>query len=157
MSKLFLSLGSNIGNRAMFLSKALLKIEQRLGDIIKVSSFIESIPWGYDSSNKYLNAVVLVETKYSPIDILDIILSIEVKLGRKRDKSINSYQDRTIDIDILLIDDLVINTDILTIPHPLMNLRSFVLEPLVEIAPSLLDPITNISFKEYLNKTKKPI
>lgn len=157
MSKLFLSLGSNIGNRAMFLSKALLEIEQRLGDIIKVSSFIESIPWGYDSSNKYLNAVVLVETKYFPIDILDIILSIEVKLGRKRDKSINSYQDRTIDIDILLIDDLVINTDILTIPHPLMNLRSFVLEPLVEIAPSLLDPITNISFKEYLNKTKKPI
>lgn len=147
--KVYLGLGSNEGDRHLLLRLAIENIQKSIGRVDKVSSFIETKSWGYESENMYINAVVLVETSLSAQDILATILDIEKSLGRvRRDK--DNYEDRPIDIDILLIDDMIIKEDSLTVPHRLMHKRMFVLQPLLEIDPNVKEPQTNIPYSEYL-------
>ena len=133
MHKVYLSLGSNLGNKEQNLTSAISEIGRRIGDITAQSAFLETEPWGFDSDHSFLNAAVCVETELSPHDLLHATQQIERDLGRKQKSEQGMYHDRIIDIDILLYDDLHIQTPELTIPHPLMQQRDFVLIPLKEI------------------------
>ena len=129
---MYLSLGSNLGNRKKNLEDALSLISELVGHVCRVSSFIETEPWGFDSKNTFLNAACLVETSLTPEQCLDITQDIERRLGRTA-KSSDCYVDRPIDIDLLSYDNLIINTPELTLPHPRMHEREFVMIPLKEI------------------------
>ena len=138
MATLYLSLGTNMGNRHENLSLAQELIGREVGTVVSASDIIETEPWGFESSNRFLNMAVKVETTLQPLEVLHTTQEIERKLGRTQ-KSVNrEYHDRLIDIDILLYDDLVMNTPELTIPHPLMYQREFVMKPLTQIAPELV-------------------
>lgn len=138
MSTLYLSLGTNLGDRRQNLKSALELIGREVGTVVSASDIIETDPWGFESPNPFLNMVVKVETDLKPLEVLDVTQEIERQLGRAT-KSVNGeYHDRLIDIDILLYDDLVMDTPELTIPHPLMYERKFVMEPLAQIAPELV-------------------
>ena len=127
-----------MGNRHENLSLAQEFIGREVGTVVSASDIIETEPWGFESSNRFLNMAVKVETTLQPLEVLHTTQEIERKLGRTQ-KSVNrEYHDRMIDIDILLYDDLVMNTPELTIPHPLMYQREFVMKPLSQIAPELV-------------------
>ena len=134
---LYLSLGSNLGDREDMLRRAIALIEERVGAVQRVSSFIETEPWGFESANPFLNAAVMVKTTLSPIECLDATQQIERELGRKKKSKGGIYHDRPIDIDLLLYGDLKLSTPRLTIPHPHMYERDFVMIPLREIMPSI--------------------
>ena len=145
MSKVYLGLGSNLGDREENMRKAIQLIGERVGKVTKQSSFIETDPWGYESENRFLNAVILCETSKQPREVLLLTQQIERDLGRKTKRHFKkndvgstsveteSYSDRPIDIDILLYDDLTIDEPDLQIPHPLMQERDFVMIPLKEL------------------------
>lgn len=136
MHIVYLSLGTNLGDKEQNLNRACSMLGQSVGKITKRSSMIETEPWGYDSPNSYLNMCVKIETLLEPIQLLDATQEIERRMGRT-EKTINKqYHDRIIDIDILYYDDLQINTERLTIPHPLIETRDFVLKPLKEVITS---------------------
>lgn len=137
MAVLYLSLGTNLGDRRSNLETACTHIASEVGTIVSASDIIETEPWGFESSNRFLNMVAKVETPLQPLEVLHATQEIERKLGRNHKTVNREYHDRLIDIDILLYDDLVMNTPELTIPHPLMLQRSFVMEPLAQIAPEL--------------------
>ena len=137
MATLYLSLGTNLGDRQSNLDTALTLIGQRIGTVQAKSCVIETEPWGFESSNRFLNMAAKVETRLKPMDVLQTTQMIEREMGRTAKSGTDGYQDRIIDIDILLYDDLVMTTPDLTIPHPLMYKRRFVMEPLAEIAPEL--------------------
>lgn len=135
--KLYLSLGSNLGDRETNIRQALALIDERVGSVYRVSSYIETAPVGFQSPNKFINIVCLVHTMMSPMACLRETQKIEQEVGRTQ-KSINpdgslTYKDRLIDIDLLTYDQLVLNTPELTLPHPRMHERDFVLIPLREI------------------------
>ncbi len=137
MATLYLSLGTNLGDRRSNLETALTHIAREVGTVISSSDVIETEPWGFDSSNSFLNMAVKVETLLQPLEVLHATQDIERQMGRS-EKSVNrEYKDRLIDIDLLLYDDIVMNTPELTIPHPLMYQREFVMKPLLQIAPEL--------------------
>lgn len=135
----YLSLGTNLGDKEQNLLTAIAEIGRRIGPIKAQSAFLATEPWGFESENTFLNAAIRIETNLSPIALLDETQQIERDMGRTQKSSANchlstvNYQDRIIDIDILLYDDLHIDTPRLTIPHPLMQQRDFVLIPLKEI------------------------
>ena len=135
----YLSLGSNLGNRKQLLLDAIEKINKKVGNVVRQSSFYETKPWGFESENLFLNAAVKVTTKLSPTELLEVTQQIEREMGRRKKTTLNSqlstpnYSDRPIDIDILLYDDLHVDLPELKIPHPLMQERDFVLVPLREI------------------------
>lgn len=129
----YLSLGSNLGDRQKHLRDALVLLENEVGHVEAVSSFIATEPWGYKSNNQFLNACCRCLTTLSPVAVLHATQSIERRLGRTHKSSSGVYHDRTIDIDILLYDDLRVDTPELTIPHPHMYERDFVMKPLREI------------------------
>jgi 2-amino-4-hydroxy-6-hydroxymethyldihydropteridine diphosphokinase len=151
MPLVYLGLGSNLGDKDQNLNEAVRTLSQELGAVLKLSAFYTSDPWGYQSKNEYLNAVVLVETLFSPNEVLAKTQMIERKLGRKA-KTGDHYEDRLIDIDILLYDNLVIDRAELKIPHPLISKRDFVLIPLTEIAPELTDPVTHELFRNFIKQ-----
>jgi 2-amino-4-hydroxy-6-hydroxymethyldihydropteridine diphosphokinase len=137
MATLYLSLGTNLGDRRSNLETALTHIAREVGTVMAVSDVIETEPWGFESSNSFLNMAVKVETTLQPLEALHATQKIERQMGRS-EKSVNrEYKDRLIDIDLLLYDDIVMNTTELTIPHPLMYQREFVMKPLLQIAPEL--------------------
>ncbi|MBO7581695.1 MAG: 2-amino-4-hydroxy-6-hydroxymethyldihydropteridine diphosphokinase [Bacteroidaceae bacterium] len=139
MHTVYLSLGTNLGDKEKNLVSAIKEIEMRIGPVRAQSAFLTTEPWGFESENTFLNAAVRVETELSPNALLRITQQIEREMGRTRKSSVDPqqstviYHDRIIDIDILLYDDLHINTKKLTIPHPHMHERDFVLIPLKEI------------------------
>lgn len=145
MSKVYLGLGSNLGDREENMRKAIQLIGERVGKVTKQSSFIETDPWGYESANRFLNAVILCETSKKPREVLLLTQQIERDLGRKTKRHFKkndvgstsveteSYSDRPIDIDILMYDDLTVDEPDLQIPHPLMQERDFVMIPLKEL------------------------
>ena len=129
----YLSLGSNLGDRHATMQSAILLLGKQAGSVDRVSSAIETEPWGFESANKFLNMCVRITTTLSPEQLLVTTKDIELQLGRTT-KSVNGqYHDRPIDIDILTYDDLHINTPSLTLPHPHMHERDFVMIPLREI------------------------
>lgn len=132
----YLSLGSNIGDREGNILRAYEMLECMVGHIIRKSSMLQTEPWGFDSDNLFVNSAVCIETEKTPREVLALTQQIERELGRTR-KSVNGeYHDRTIDIDILLYDDICMDEPDLKIPHPLMNERDFVMIPLNEIRQS---------------------
>ena len=132
--KVLISLGSNKGNRKENLEKAILQTQNQLGDVIAISPIYESPSWGYEDE-AYLNNAICLVTNVEPIALMEALLDIENNLGRVRCEN-TSYQAREIDLDIILIEGLVIMHPKLEVPHPRMNLRKFVLKPLVDIAPN---------------------
>ena len=137
--KVYLGLGSNLGDRETLIAQAIELIGKRVGKVIRQSSLIETEPWGFESENKFLNGVILCETTLTPRRLLKTTQSIERTLGRKKKSTDSrllspvSYTDRPIDIDILLYDDLTVDEPDLKIPHPLMHERDFVMIPLKEL------------------------
>ena len=135
--QVYLGLGSNLGNRWENLEQAIRFIDEQIGPVTRQSSFIETGPWGFQSDNRFLNAVILCETDKTPREILRLTQQIERDMGRRKNvhrKLTNrTYTDRPIDIDILLYDDLTVDEPDLKIPHPLMYERDFVMQPLREI------------------------
>lgn len=139
--QVYLGLGSNIGDCRKNLIRAIRLIGERVGTVVCQSSFIETEPWGFQSENKFLNAVILCETERTPREVLLLTQQIERDMGRR--KKVNGqgltvngqrvYADRIVDIDILLYDDLTVDEPDLKIPHPLMHERDFVMIPLEEI------------------------
>lgn len=130
---LYIGLGSNLGDRKALIDEALQLIDERVGQVVRVSSYYETEPWGFDSDNTFLNAAALVATTLSPQRCLKETQRIERQLGRT-DKTVDGvFQDRTIDIDLLMYDDLEVNEPDLTLPHPHIEERSFVQMPLQEI------------------------
>ena len=129
----YLGLGSNLGERRELIRKAVALISERIGIVTRQSSLIETEPWGFESSHKFLNAVILCETSLSPRQLLEKTQQIERELGRKKKSKAGNYADRAIDIDILLYDDLEVDEPDLKIPHPLMHERDIVMIPLNEI------------------------
>ena len=141
MHQVYLGLGSNLGDREEHIRKAIALIGESIGLVIRQSSLIETEPWGFESANRFLNGVILVETTLTPRQLLKATQKIERQLGRKKKSTDSclltpvSYSDRSIDIDILLYDDLTVDEPDLKIPHPLMEQRDFVMIPLNEIKP----------------------
>ena len=139
--KVYLGLGTNLGDKELNLRVALQKIEERIGKIISLSAFYATAPWGFQSENNFLNAAVGVETVLSPVGILESTQRIEQEIGRLHKSRDGVYSDRLIDIDILLYGDLILHTPELEIPHPLMTERRFVMDPLAEIASDVVHPV----------------
>ena len=149
MVLVYLGLGTNLGDKAGNLNEAINKLSLEVGSIVRKSTFHASKPWGFESENEFLNAVVLVETNLSAFTLLAKTQEIERELGRTA-KSANGYADRLIDIDILLYDNLIVDEPTLKIPHPLITERDFVLIPLVEIAPELVDPVSGLHYSDVI-------
>lgn len=133
MHTLYLSLGTNLGDKERNLADAIVRIGEMIGIVECQSSFIATEPWGFQSDNTFLNAAVKVRTQLSPHEVLMLTQQIEREMGRTVKSTEGDYHDRIIDIDILLYDDVCITTPELTIPHPLMYERDFVMIPLNEI------------------------
>jgi 2-amino-4-hydroxy-6-hydroxymethyldihydropteridine diphosphokinase len=143
----FLLLGSNLGDSLNNLLIAMEKIENLIGKVTKKSSIYKTAPWGVTDQPDFLNQVVSIETALRPEDILDLIQVIEKQLGRIRS---NKWQARLIDIDILLYDQETINTINLVVPHPRIESRRFVLEPLNEIAREMVHPVLQKNINQLL-------
>lgn len=138
----YLGLGSNLGDREENIRRAIALIAEQVGDVVRQSALYYSEPWGFQSDNAFVNAVICIHTKLAPHRLLRATQRIERLLGKDHrhatertpvSPSTPIYHDRPIDIDILLYDDLVLQTPTLTIPHPMMQQRPFVMEPLREI------------------------
>ena len=134
-----LLIGGNQGDRVGLLKQACDMIGQQVGDIVQLSSIYESEAWGFEAEQSFLNQAVVVETRLEPHEVLGKALFIETQLGRVR--SGNGYSSRTMDIDILFVDNKCIDTPDLIVPHPRIHQRNFVLVPLCEIMPDYVHPI----------------
>lgn len=145
MSKVYFSIGSNKGNRSQLINEAIDKIDIYVGRVELKSSIYETQSWGFKSNNFY-NVCLLIESSLSVESIFNKILKIEKDMGRL--KSGNKYSDRCIDIDILFVEDIIVNSKNLIIPHPRLHLRKFVLTPMLDLAPDLIHPILNKSIKQ---------
>lgn len=148
---IYLSLGSNLGVREDNLQRALLRLEEEQVRVVARSSLYETEPQDVRTQPWFLNMAIACETGYFPLQLLTVLQSIERELGRTRAGRITKGP-RTIDIDILLFANAVMNVPCLTIPHPRMLERRFMLEPLIEIAPDLRHPETRELFSRYLGK-----
>jgi 2-amino-4-hydroxy-6-hydroxymethyldihydropteridine diphosphokinase len=148
MKKVFLCLGSNLGDRAENLKQAELRIVEHVGSIVSVSSVYETEPWGFESESKFLNKVLCIKTDLSPSGLLGRILMIESQLGRIRCET--QYKSRNIDIDILFYNNDIVKEPALEIPHPRMHERRFALIPIVEIAPDLVHPVLKKTLRSIL-------
>lgn len=142
MNTYYLHLGSNQGNKKQMLDIAIEKIEKKIGEVILKSSVYETEPWGLKEQDNFLNMALEVESDLSPEEVLYFSKSIEVELGGEK---LVKWGPRNIDIDLLYCGDLVIQSDLITIPHPQLYNRNFVLVPLVEIAGDFIDPVKKVS------------
>lgn len=151
-----IALGSNLespfGDREANLREAVRRLSG-LGEVTAVSSFYDTEPVGYVSQPRFLNAAVLLDTGLSATDLMDGLLQIEQSMGRKRTVV---KGPRIIDLDLLLFGDTVLSTAQLTLPHPEMHLRRFVLEPLAGIAPGMVHPVLNKTVKKLLASLPRP-
>ena len=155
LHQVYLGLGSNLGDKEENLRKAITLINEQIGTVVRQSAFFYSEPWGYESDNQFVNAAICVSTTLTPHEVLKANQRIEKQLGKTTDHATErslqpsdtnyqpsaiTYHDRPIDIDILLYDDLHIDEPELKIPHPLMQMRDFVMIPLREIWFTYADP-----------------
>ena len=129
-----------MGNRMALLKEAIAHISQKIGPVVTVSSVYETPPWGYETSLAFYNLVAKITTPLSAQDVLLACLEIEHLLGRTRNNK--GYSDRSMDIDVIFYNQEIYSDHNLLIPHPRFHLRNFVLEPLVEIAPNFIDPLS---------------
>ena len=148
MRNVYLSTGSNLGDRLKNIQSAKELINLRIGNIKLSSHIYETEPWGYVSENKFYNQCLQVETPLSPEELIESICTMEKDASRIKEGS--SYSDRTLDIDILFYDKLIMASEKISIPHPRMHLRKFVLAPLNEIAPHFMHPVLNMTVLQLL-------
>ena len=147
MSTAYLLTGGNLGNRSAYLQQAARLIQQTCGNIVHYSAIYETAAWGVTDQPSFYNQAIALETILTPETLMQQLLQIEEDMGRKR---IQKMGPRIIDLDILLIDQLVISTGLLTLPHPALPERRFALLPLCEIAPSLIHPVLHKSISQLL-------
>lgn len=138
MATAYIGIGSNLGNREENCLRSIKLLEERGLIIKKQSAMYETEPWGVEEQPRFINMVVEADTALGPEKLLKLLKSIEQEIGRQYPYR---WGPRIIDLDILLYDDIVINTPLLQIPHPLMHQRDFVLKPMSEIAPEVLHPV----------------
>ena len=160
MAKVYVGLGTNLGDKEQNLRDAVQKIEEQVGKVISLSAFYVTAPWGFTSENSFLNAAACVDTDLSPLAVLQETQAIERELGRTKKSVDGVYSDRLIDIDLLCYEDLVLSVTSptgaeLNLPHPLMTERDFVMLPLAEIAPELVHPVFGKTMKEISSGIKK--
>lgn len=148
---IYIAFGSNLGDTAQNIDRAIDRLQDNGCTLISCSSYIETRPEGFQSEHTFLNAAAMFETSLTPQQLLRLTQHIEKELGRTSKSMDGQYQDRIIDIDLLMFDDWTLSTPTLTLPHPKMHLRRFVLKPLSEIAPDLIIPSINITVAEQLN------
>jgi 2-amino-4-hydroxy-6-hydroxymethyldihydropteridine diphosphokinase len=148
LSRVLLCLGGNEGDRFSNLEEARDFCFFNIGDVVAASSIYESPAWGMENAAPFLNQVLMIETELSPQKVLQEILEMEEYFGRER--SVDVYLDREMDVDILYYEDQVIDEPSLQVPHPRLYDRRFVLQPLAEIAPDWIDPVKKVSAAELL-------
>jgi dihydroneopterin aldolase/2-amino-4-hydroxy-6-hydroxymethyldihydropteridine diphosphokinase len=152
-STAYISLGSNIGDKKKYIEDAIVKIsEVNYVEVIKKAEIIDTKPWGYEEQDDFLNTAIAIETLLTPQELMKELLRIEKELDRVRELR---WGPRTIDLDIILFDDIVSNDEFVIIPHPQMHLREFVLKPLNDIAPYAIHPLKNKRIFELLNDLNK--
>ena len=158
MSKhlLYLALGSNLGDSVHHIKAAYRAISKRVGQITAQSAFYVTAPEGFESDHYFLNTVCIVSTTLDPYQILEITEAIERKLGRTHKSHNLNYSDRVIDIDLLLYDNLIVTSERLTLPHPRMHQRDFVLRPLASIAPDAIHPVLDQSITTLQQQLETP-
>ena len=133
MATAYLGLGTNVGNKRGNLVIAAALLAERVGDVLALSDMYETEPWGFESNNTFLNAVIVMTTELSPMELLDATCLIEIEMGR-------------------MVDEQILHTERLTLPHPLMHKRSFVMEPLAEVAPLVKHPVFGKTMRELLSE-----
>ncbi len=147
MAEIYLSFGSNMGDRKKNITQATVLCSGLMGKIIALSKIYETQPWGFESDHPFMNSVALLQTSQPAEVCLKMVNAIEREMGRMRLND-GQYHDRPIDIDILLYDNEIIETPTLKVPHPLMTQRDFVLQPMAEIAPERRHPQNGKTMKE---------
>ena len=159
MARTVIITGGNIGDMKPRLRQAQQLINRDIGIVLRCSHVYESEPWGFRAENRFMNQAMVVDTELTPSELLAAVQEIERLLGRDREaeaaqKSISGerYSSRVMDIDIIFYDDLVMESDTLTIPHPLMHERDFVLAPLSEIAPAMKHPVNGKTVEQLRNE-----
>jgi 2-amino-4-hydroxy-6-hydroxymethyldihydropteridine diphosphokinase len=150
---IYLSLGSNSGNREENIQQAISKVNDSIGSVVSCATFFENAAQGFHSDTLFLNTCICVKSDIDHFSLLRKIKEIEESLGRKP-KTVVGYESRTIDIDIILLDNLVFSNHDLTIPHKLFRSRDFVLFPLTEIAPDVIDPVSSLTSQQLLELLK---
>ena len=145
-SRAQLLIGGNLGDRVKNLELAEMHIEDRIGKMTYSSAIYESEPWGFEDEHSFLNRLIIVETSLPPTELMEEIKSIEADMGRTQSNT--QWSSRIIDIDILFYEEMVIEESHLTIPHPRIGERRFVLEPLLESNPAFIHPLTKKSVQE---------
>lgn len=154
MNEVYLLTGGNMGNRLQYLEQAAASIEKNIGAITRRSAVYETAAWGLENQDAFLNQVLEIRTHLDPGSVLAEILGIEENMGRKREQK---YGPRIIDIDILFFNDEVIDRPGLKLPHPQMQFRRFVLEPLSQLIPSRIHPLLKKTVKELLDECQDPL
>ena len=147
MNTAYLLIGGNLGNRYAYLQEAVQNIQQSCGNIVHSSAIYETAAWGNTDQPSFYNRALALETELSPELLMQKLLDIETAMGRKRSEKMGP---RIIDLDILLIDELIISSELLRLPHPALPMRRFALLPLAEIAPQLVHPVLKKTISELL-------
>ncbi len=150
LHKVYIGVGTNLGDKYQNICMAYQQILKLVGNITSKSSIYVSEPWGFESTEMFLNSVIEIYTSLTPHQLLKELKTIEKNIGRTR-KTSTQYQSRIIDLDVLLYDDLIINKDNLTIPHPHFTKRNFVYIPLLEINKNIINPL---NLKKVIDEVK---
>ena len=154
MARAVLLTGGNLGPVARNLEEARRRIGERVGTVVAASSMRDSEAWGFESDDRFLNQVLVVETALEPEQVLDACQRIESEMGRVRTPGAG-YSSRTMDIDILFYENCVISTERLVVPHPRMEQRDFVLAPLEEVLPAFVHPVSGKTVRQLLAELKR--
>jgi 2-amino-4-hydroxy-6-hydroxymethyldihydropteridine diphosphokinase len=147
MSIVYIGIGSNLGDREKNCSRSVDLLEKNGIVIRQESSLYETIPWGSRDQPLFLNMVIEVETELKPQELLELLKNVEIEVGREKS---SRWGPRIIDLDILLYDDITLNEETLTVPHPYLHKRDFALIPLCEIAPDVKHPVLQLTMRELL-------
>lgn len=150
MTRIVILLGTNLDNRLINLQKAELEIGHRVGAIFQRSKIYQTAPWGNLEQEDFLNQILIIESDKNPHEVLSLLLTIELEMGRVRNQQ---YEPRIIDLDIIYFGDEIIETKDLIVPHPFIQDRRFTLVPLVELIPNLVHPVFKRTNYELLLQT----